>query len=192
MCELLETIMLLCFGFSWPVSLLKNLRAKSAKSTSVAFMCLILVGYLAGIAAKLEENLTAVANDPWTILTAGALKNGMTAAEYVVLDQLVAKLESTTEAPAVKNPLKAAEASVQKNMSMFDVTVNMVLQVVDAKADSAELVTFGTETVVLTLAENATAQEILAEIKASGIVAKAQAAWGDAGHSAVGRADQGL
>ena len=135
---------------------------------------------VAGIAAKLEENLTAVANDPWTILTAGALKNGMTAAEYVVLDQLVAKLESTTEAPAVKNPLKAAEASVQKNMSMFDVTVNMVLQVVDAKADSAELVTFGTETVVLTLAENATAQEILAEIKASGIVAKAQAAWGDA------------
>ena len=53
MTELLETIMLLCFGFSWPISLLKSLRAKSARSTSIAFMCLILAGYLAGIAAKL-------------------------------------------------------------------------------------------------------------------------------------------
>ena len=44
--------MLLCFGLSWPVSLFKNLRAKSAKSTSLAFMCLILFGYLAGITAK--------------------------------------------------------------------------------------------------------------------------------------------
>lgn len=44
--------MLLCFGLSWPVSLVKSLRAKSAKSTSLAFMCLILFGYLAGITAK--------------------------------------------------------------------------------------------------------------------------------------------
>ena len=48
----LETIMLACFGLSWPISLIKNLRARSAKSTSLAFMCLILVGYLAGITAK--------------------------------------------------------------------------------------------------------------------------------------------
>lgn len=52
MVEIFETIMLLCFGFSWPVSLVKNLRAGSARSTSLAFMCLILVGYAAGIAAK--------------------------------------------------------------------------------------------------------------------------------------------
>lgn len=52
MAEILEVIMLLCFGLSWPVSLIKNLRAKSAKSTSLAFMCLILSGYLAGITAK--------------------------------------------------------------------------------------------------------------------------------------------
>lgn len=52
MSELLEIIMLICFGLSWPVSLCKNLRAKSAKSTSISFMCLILIGYLAGITAK--------------------------------------------------------------------------------------------------------------------------------------------
>ncbi len=49
--ELFETIMLLCFGLSWPVSLIKNIRAKST-STSIAFMCLILTGYAAGIVAK--------------------------------------------------------------------------------------------------------------------------------------------
>ena len=52
MAEILEGIMLLCFGLSWPVSLVKNLRAKSARSTSLAFMCLILFGYTAGITAK--------------------------------------------------------------------------------------------------------------------------------------------
>lgn len=52
MIALLETIMLLCFGLSWPISLLRSLRAKSARSTSVAFMCLILFGYFAGTAAK--------------------------------------------------------------------------------------------------------------------------------------------
>ena len=135
---------------------------------------------VAGIAALLEEKLTPVANDPWAILTAGALKNGLTALEYAVLDQLVAGLESTTAAPTVKNPLKAAETSVQKNMSMFDVTVNVVLKVAGTTADSAELTTYGQKSVVLTLAENATAQEILDEIEASGIVADAQAAWGSA------------
>ena len=52
MSELFETVMLVCFGLSWPISLLKSLRAKSAKSTSIAFMCLILTGYAAGITAK--------------------------------------------------------------------------------------------------------------------------------------------
>ncbi|MBQ9802253.1 MAG: hypothetical protein IJW51_04205 [Clostridia bacterium] len=52
MSEFLETVMLICFGLSWPVTLLKKLRAKNASSTSLAFMILILVGYAAGITAK--------------------------------------------------------------------------------------------------------------------------------------------
>ena len=53
MAQVLEMVMLLCFGVSWPVSLIKNIRAKTAKSTSVWFILLILFGYTAGIAAKL-------------------------------------------------------------------------------------------------------------------------------------------
>lgn len=50
--EILETVMLICFGISWPVSVYKNLKAKTAKSMSLGFIILIITGYLAGIAAK--------------------------------------------------------------------------------------------------------------------------------------------
>ena len=50
--EICETIMLICFGLSWPISLVKNIKLKSAKSMNVQFTLLIIVGYLAGITAK--------------------------------------------------------------------------------------------------------------------------------------------
>lgn len=53
MSEILETIMMICFGFSWPINAVKAYRAGTAKSTSLLFLCLIFVGYIAGIGAKL-------------------------------------------------------------------------------------------------------------------------------------------
>lgn len=53
MAEILETVMLICFGCSWPMSLIKNIKAKTAKGMSVGFTLLILTGYIAGITAKL-------------------------------------------------------------------------------------------------------------------------------------------
>lgn len=50
--ELLEAAMLICFGLSWPISLVKNIRVHSAKGMSFKFNLLILVGYVAGIGAK--------------------------------------------------------------------------------------------------------------------------------------------
>ena len=50
--NILETIMLVCFGLSWPINLVKNYKAKTAKSTSLPFYLLITTGYIAGIAAK--------------------------------------------------------------------------------------------------------------------------------------------
>ncbi|MBR6562957.1 MAG: hypothetical protein IKK70_03365 [Clostridia bacterium] len=50
--EILETLMLLCFGASWPISVVKNIRSKTAKSMSLQFILLIIVGYVAGITAK--------------------------------------------------------------------------------------------------------------------------------------------
>lgn len=51
--SILETAMLVCFGFSWPLNVIKAYRAKTAKGTSLPFVMLIITGYLAGISAKI-------------------------------------------------------------------------------------------------------------------------------------------
>lgn len=52
MAELLEAIMLICFGLSWPMNAYKNYKARTAAGTSWQFIALITLGYFAGIAAK--------------------------------------------------------------------------------------------------------------------------------------------
>ena len=54
--SILETLMLVCFGFSWPLNVLKAYKAKTAKGTSLPFILLIVAGYIAGITAKLITN----------------------------------------------------------------------------------------------------------------------------------------
>lgn len=51
--HLFEAAMLVCFGFSWPINVVKAYRARTAKSTSLAFIFLIITGYVAGITAKI-------------------------------------------------------------------------------------------------------------------------------------------
>lgn len=51
--SILETIMLVCFGFSWPLNVIKAYKAKTAKGTSLPFVLLIITGYIAGISAKI-------------------------------------------------------------------------------------------------------------------------------------------
>ena len=55
--EFLEAIMVLCFGLSWPLSILKSLRARTAKGKSPFFLSMILLGYGAGIASKLASGV---------------------------------------------------------------------------------------------------------------------------------------
>ena len=53
MSEMLETVMLICFGLSWPISVYKNIKARSARGMSLGFILLIILGYAAGISAKI-------------------------------------------------------------------------------------------------------------------------------------------
>lgn len=53
MYEVLEIIMVVLFGASWPFNVIKSYRAKSTKGKSIVFLSLVLIGYLAGIASKL-------------------------------------------------------------------------------------------------------------------------------------------
>lgn len=56
--EILETVMLICFGCSWPINLIKNYRCHSAKGMSLPFILLLIIGYIAGIIAKLSIGVT--------------------------------------------------------------------------------------------------------------------------------------
>ena len=53
MAEILETVMIVSFGVSWPMNVIKSLKTRSAKGKSLAFLCLIFFGYIAGILSKL-------------------------------------------------------------------------------------------------------------------------------------------
>lgn len=53
MSEILEIAMVLCFGFSWPMSVIKSYKSRTTKGKSLFFLIMIFVGYICGIAAKL-------------------------------------------------------------------------------------------------------------------------------------------
>ena len=50
--EILEITMIVLFGASWPMNVIKSIKTKSAKGKSLLFLVLILVGYIAGITSK--------------------------------------------------------------------------------------------------------------------------------------------
>lgn len=58
--DLLEAAMLVCFGFSWPINLYKNYKVRSAKGMSLPFILLIVIGYIAGISAKLVGHFSGM------------------------------------------------------------------------------------------------------------------------------------
>lgn len=61
MTEILEAIMVICFGVSWPMNIVKSLRSGTAKGKSVLFLTFIIMGYVAGIVGKiLSGNITYV------------------------------------------------------------------------------------------------------------------------------------
>lgn len=53
MITVFESIMLICFGLSWPISVYKSAVSKSTKGKSVVFTTAIILGYIAGIIGKI-------------------------------------------------------------------------------------------------------------------------------------------
>lgn len=52
MSEFLEIAMIVSFGVSWPLNVIKSYKARTTKGKSIAFLYLIFFGYSAGIASK--------------------------------------------------------------------------------------------------------------------------------------------
>jgi lipopolysaccharide export LptBFGC system permease protein LptF len=55
-----EIFMLLCFGFAWPIAILKSIRSKSIEGKSLIFIYVILFGYVFGMLHKIIYSLDFV------------------------------------------------------------------------------------------------------------------------------------
>ena len=45
--------MIVCFGFSWPMNVIKSYHARTTKGKSLGFLLMICIGYVFGIASKI-------------------------------------------------------------------------------------------------------------------------------------------
>ena len=55
-----ECVMIICFGLSWPVAIIKTYRAKKVIGKSLLFIILIFTGYLSGIVNKINNGVDYV------------------------------------------------------------------------------------------------------------------------------------
>ena len=96
--EILEITMLICFGFSWPLNVIKSYTARTAKGKSLPFLLLIITGYIAGIASKFVNPAFDFA-DKWYVLFFYFLNLIMVSLDVVMyarnrrLDKLAEKTE---------------------------------------------------------------------------------------------------
>ncbi len=98
MSEILEVIMIVSFGASWPLNVIKSYKSRTAKGKSPAFLCLVLFGYIAGIISKfLNQSYMASFSSKWYVLFFYILNFIMVAADLCLyirnrrLDKKIAK-----------------------------------------------------------------------------------------------------
>lgn len=85
MAEILEITMIVSFGASWPLNVIKSYKARTTKGKSIAFLLLIFFGYIAGITSKLV-NVDYMANfaSKWYVLFFYVLNFIMVGADIVM------------------------------------------------------------------------------------------------------------
>ena len=85
MSEILEIMMIVCFGLSWPMNVVKAWKARTAKGKSIMFLVFILVGYIAGITGKfMNEAYMADFANKWYVLIFYFLNFIMVSADFVL------------------------------------------------------------------------------------------------------------
>ena len=100
MAEILEVIMVVSFGASWPFNVIKSYKARTTKGKSLLFLLLIFFGYIAGIISKLVNPAYMDAiGEKWYVLFFYILNFIMVGADIIMyvrnkkLDKLAEKTE---------------------------------------------------------------------------------------------------
>lgn len=58
--QFFESIMLICFGAAWPISIYKLYKTKEARGKSRLFLVVVMIGYIAGIFYKIYGRMDAI------------------------------------------------------------------------------------------------------------------------------------
>jgi len=58
--DIFESIMLVCFGCAWPLSIYKTWKTKTSRGKSLFFLTVILIGYISGILFEIFSDLNFV------------------------------------------------------------------------------------------------------------------------------------
>ncbi len=128
--HLFEALMLVCFGFSWPLNVSKAYRARTAKGMSLPFIVLIITGYLAGITAK-------IMNGQFNYVLAVYFLN----LAIVMTNMLVYFRNKGLDRKAEKSARKTVPVveinNVEKEETMYNYTYSLN-EVINKNADSAE------------------------------------------------------
>ena len=66
--KVLEAIMIVLFGISWPFNLFKSIKTRSAKGKSILFLVLIDLGYIASITSKFFSETFVWSTDWWIFM----------------------------------------------------------------------------------------------------------------------------
>ena len=85
MSEILEIIMVVSFGASWPANVIKSYKSRTTKGKSLLFLLLIEFGYVAGIASKfVKPDFAEWFAHSWYVLIFYILNFIMVAADLVL------------------------------------------------------------------------------------------------------------
>ena len=77
--------MIVSFGLSWPVNVVKSYKSRTTKGKSILFISLIFFGYIAGISSKLtNEAYMAEFDKKWYVLFFYVLNFLMVGADIVL------------------------------------------------------------------------------------------------------------
>ena len=85
MAEIFEIIMIVSFGASWPLNVMKSYKARTTKGKSLPFLLLIFFGYIAGIISKfVNQAYMAAFASKWYVLFFYVLNLLMVGADLVL------------------------------------------------------------------------------------------------------------
>ncbi|MCQ2592660.1 MAG: hypothetical protein MJ188_07725 [Treponema sp.] len=135
--HLLEAGMLVCFGFSWPINVVKAYKARTTKGTSLAFIFLIITGYIAGISAKIINGQFNYVLGVYFLNLAIVSANIFV---YIRNKNLDRKATRSNELKVRKIDIKEIEKTQEANMFNYSSSLDEIIHKVNKSAEKKNAV----------------------------------------------------